>query len=145
MVFLRTILGSILGAALNLLIFRLLPFSADLSDWGGRSYPRTYLLPLLIVAIVSYVSGWVAAKLSPSTGRLCGMFASIIAAVVVIGWDTQAKVLEPLFHHPAYPIFSDHALLALAVLLVGGHLGGARVEKTSARAKEGVESASKQA
>ena len=131
MVVVRTILGALLGAIINLAVYNLLPFNPDLSDWGGRAFPVTYLFPLVIVAIVSYVSGWIAAKISPDTGRLCGMFGSIITAVAVIGWRLGGGVLSPLFDHPAYPLFSDQALLALAILLVAGHLGGARVEKSS--------------
>jgi len=131
MVFLRTILGALLSAVTALVIFRVLPYAPDLSDWGGRAFPRSYILPLLVVAVVSYVSAWIWARLSPVTGRLCGMIGMILAAIAAIGWDTGSRVLEPLFHHPAYPVFSDHALLALAILLVGGHLGGLRVEKTS--------------
>ncbi len=132
MIFVRTILGSLIGAAINLLVFRLLPFAPDLSDWGGRAFPRSYIIPLFIVAIISYITGWIAAKFSPVTGRLCGMLAALITGAVAIGWDTGANILEPLFHHPAYPVFSDQTLLALALLLVGGHLGGARVERTAA-------------
>ena len=142
MVLLRTIVGSLLGAGLNLLVFRLLPFAPDLTDWGGRSYPRSYVLPLLIVAIVGYATGWLGAKVSPVTGRLCGMLAALITGAWVIGWDTGAKVLEPLFHHPAYPVFSDHALLALAVLLVAGHLGGARIERAVGHVKDDESAAS---
>lgn len=130
MVFIRTIIGAVLGSIICLAILRFIPFSPDLTDWGGRVFPRTYLLPLLIVAIVSYAAGWIGAKISPVTGRLCGMLSSIIAAIAGIGWNTGSLVLLPLFHHPAYPVFSDHALLALAVLLIGGHLGGLRVEKS---------------
>ena len=129
MVFLRTILGAVLGSIFCLAVFRYMPFTPDLSDWGGKAFPRTYLFPLLVVAIVSYIGGWFAAKVSPVTGRLCGMLSSLIAAVVSIGWNTGSMILMPLFHHPAYPVFSDHALLGLAVLLVSGHLGGLRVEK----------------
>jgi hypothetical protein len=126
----RTILGAIIGALVNLALCRMIPFSPDLSDWGGLAYPRSYLVPLLIFALISYVSGWIAAGFSARTGRLTGMLASLIAAVINVGWNMHAPLLEPLLHHPAYPIFSDHALLALAVLLVGGHLGGLRVERT---------------
>ena len=131
MVYFRTLAGAVAGALLNLSIFRIIPFTPDLSDWGGRAYPRTYILPLIIVAIVGYFSAWLVSKMSPSTGRLIGMLASILTAAAAIGWSTGSKVLEPLFHHPAYPSFSDHALLALAILLVAGHLGGSRVEKSS--------------
>jgi hypothetical protein len=131
---LRTIAGSILGAIIGLAILRFIPFTPDLTDWGGRVYPRTYIFPLTIVAVVSYFSGWFAAKLCPVTGRLIGMLVSILIGAVAIGWDTGATVFDPLFHHPAYPIFSDHALLALAILLVAGHLGGLRVEKVHAMA-----------
>lgn len=135
MVFLRTITGAILGAIICLAAFRLIPFTPDLSDWGGRAFPRTYLFPLIIVAVISYAGGWIAAKVSPVTGRLCGMISSIITAAVSIGWDTGSMILMPLFHHPAYPVFSDHALLGLAVLLIGGHLGGLRVEKGPAQSE----------
>jgi len=74
--------------------------------------------------------------MSRSTGRLCGMLAVIIAGVVAIGWDTGSQVLRPLWHHPAYQVFSDHALLAIAILLVAGHLGGLRVERSAAKATE---------
>jgi ABC-type thiamin/hydroxymethylpyrimidine transport system permease subunit len=60
------------------------------------------------------------------------MFASIITGATIIGWNFSGNIIEPLFHHPAYPVFSDHTLLALAILLVAGHLGGVRVEKTAA-------------
>jgi len=130
MVYFRTLAGAVAGALLNLIIFRIIPFTPDLSDWGGRAYPRTYILPLIIVAIVGYFSAWLVSKMSPSTGRLIGMLASILTAAAAIGWSTGSKVLEPLFHHSAYPSFSDHALLALAILLVAGHLGGSRVEKS---------------
>ena len=83
----------------------------------------------MLLAIVGYLGGWGAGRVSPLTGRLSAMLASIIAGVVAIGWDISAPILTPLFHHPAYPIFSDHALLALAVMLVAGHLGGLRVER----------------
>jgi hypothetical protein len=129
MVFFRTILGAALGSIFCLAVFRFIPFTPDLSDWGGKAFPRTYLFPLLVVAIVSYIGGWIAAKVSPVTGRLCGMLSSLIAAGASIGWNTGSMILMPLFHHPAYPVFSDHALLGLAVLLVGGHLGGFRIEK----------------
>lgn len=136
MVYVRTAFGAIIGAIVASIVFRFVPFSPDLNDWGARIYPRAYLLPLLAVAIISYLSGWIAAKFSPVTGRLCGMFAMILAAVLALGWNFSGGLLTPLFHHPAYPIFSDHALLALAVMLVGGHLGGLRVEKSAARATE---------
>ncbi|GAG16935.1 unnamed protein product, partial [marine sediment metagenome] len=129
MLTLRTILGTLLGAAVNLAVCRIIPFTPDLTDWGGRAYPRSYLVPLLILAVISYASGWLAARVSPKTGRLAGMLAGIVVAVIVILWDINVPLLAPLFHHPAYPIFSDHALLALAVLLVGSHLGGTRVER----------------
>ena len=141
MVYLRTLAGAVAGAIINLIIFRLIPFTPDLSDWGGRAYPRSYILPLIIVAIVGYFSAWLASKISPSTGRLIGMLASILTAAAAIGWSTGSKVLEPLFHHPAYPSFSDHALLALAILLVAGHLGGSRVEKFSRKAESASEMA----
>ena len=141
MVYFRTLAGAVAGALLNLIIFRIIPFTPDLSDWGGRAYPRSYILPLIIVAIVGYFSAWLVSKISPSTGRLIGMLASILTAAAAIGWSTGAKILEPLFHHPAYPAFSDHALLALAILLVAGHLGGLRVEKFSRK----LESASEMA
>lgn len=126
---LRTIIGALIGAVINLAVCRLIPFEPDLTDWGGLAYPRSFLFPLLILAVVSYCSGWIAANVSPSTGRLTGMLASILVGVAAIGWDTGASVLAPLFNHPAYPVFSDHTLLAVAVLLVGGHLGGLRVER----------------
>jgi uncharacterized membrane protein YeaQ/YmgE (transglycosylase-associated protein family) len=129
MTFIRTIFGAAVGAALILFVSKAIPFTPDLSDWGGRAYPQSYLLPLIILAIVGYISGWIGAKLSPETGRLTGMLASIAAGAVIIGWKFDAPILRPLFHHPAYPVFSDHALLALAVLLACGHLGGMRVEK----------------
>ena len=131
MVFIRTILGALVGSIFCLAAFRFIPFTPDLSDWGGRAYPRTYLFPLIIVAVIGYIGGWVGAKASPVTGRLCGMLSSIIAVVISIGWNTGSMILMPLFHHPAYPVFSDHALLALSVLLVCGHLGGLRVENGS--------------
>jgi hypothetical protein len=136
MVYLRTAIGAIAGAIVAILLFRFIPYSPDLTDWGARVYPRAYLFPLLVVAVISYLSGWLGAKFSPVTGRLCGMFAMILTAVAAVGWDFSGGILTPLFHHPAYPIFSDHALLALAIMLVGGHLGGLRVEKTAARATE---------
>ena len=126
---LRTIVGALIGAAVILILCRLVPFSPDLTDWGGRSFPRLYLLALLILALIGYFGGWSAARVSPSAGRISGMLASLIAGVLVIGWDLGAPLLKQLFHHPAYPVFSDHALLALAALLVGGHLGGLRVER----------------
>ena len=129
MLFLRTIAGAIVGAALILLLSLAIPITPDLSDWGGRAFPRSYLAPLIILAFISYISTWVGANMSPRTGRLCGMLASIAAGAVAIGWNFGARLLEPLFQHPAYPVFSDHALLALAVLLVSGHLGGLRVER----------------
>ena len=131
MVYFRTLVGAVAGALLNLILLRVIPFTPDLSDWGGRAYPRSYILPLIIVAMVGYFSAWLVSKMSPSTGRLIGMLASILTAAAAIGWSTGSKVLEPLFHHPAYPSFSDHALLALAILLVAGHLGGSRIEKSS--------------
>jgi len=140
MVYVRTFAGAVIGAVINLVIFRLIPFAPDLTDWGGRAYPRSYILPLIIVAIVAWLSAWLAAKISKSTGRLTGMLSSLLTAVVVIGWDTGAKILEPLFHHPAYPVFSDHALLALAVLLVAGHLGGSRVERLAMTRETNVDS-----
>jgi len=131
MVYFRTIAGAVAGAVINLIIFRIIPFTPDLTDWGGRAYPRSYILPLIIVAVVSYTAAWLGSKISPSTGRLTGMLASIITAAVTIGFETGSGLVEPLFHHPAYPMFSDHALLALAILLVAGHLGGARVERVA--------------
>jgi len=136
MLALRTIIGSVVGCLLNLLVFRLIPITPDLSDWGGRGYPRTYIFPLLIVAVISYLTGWIGSKFSPRTGRICGMFASILTGAVIIGWGFSPDLITPLFHHPAYPVFSDHALLALAVLLAGGHLGGARVEKVASATTE---------
>ena len=127
---LRTIAGAVLTAVLILLISRVMPLSPDLSDWGGRAFPRSYLTPLLILAVISYFSGWVGAKLSPETGRLVGMLGSLAVGVTTIAGKFHAPLLEPLFQHPAYPVFSDHALLALAVLLVCAHLGGLRVEKS---------------
>lgn len=137
---LRTILAAAIGAAFILLVCRIVPLTPDLSDWGGRQFPRSYLLPLALLAIAGYLGGWVAGRISPITGRLSGMLATILAGVIAVAWDTGAPMLVPLFHHPAYPVFSDHALLALAVLLVGGHLGGLRVERC---AMNRLESASK--
>lgn len=47
----------------------------------------------------------------------------------MFAWDLKIRLIQPLLHHPAYPVFSDHTLFALAMLLVAGHLGGLRVEK----------------
>ena len=132
MAFLRTTLGAIVGAVIAIVVFRLIPFTPDLTDWGGRAYPRTYLFPLLVTAIVSYISAWAGSKFSPETGRLCGMFSMLITAVVEVGWNFSGGILTVLFHHPAYPVFSDHALLGLAVMLVAGHLAGLRVERAAA-------------
>jgi hypothetical protein len=129
MLFLRTISGAIVGAIMILLISWAIPITPDLSDWGGKAFPCEYLTPLLILTLISYFSAWVGAKFSPRTGRLVGMLAAILAGVVALGWDTRIALFKPLFHHPAYPVFSDHTLLALAMLLVAGHLGGLRVEK----------------
>jgi hypothetical protein len=127
--FLKTILGAIIGAGLILSISRVIPFHPDLSDWGGRAYPQSYLTPLIVLAAISYISGWLGAQISPVSGRLCGMLGSLLAGAAIIGWSYGGTLMTPLFHHPAYPMFSDHALLALAVLLVCGHLGGLRVER----------------
>jgi hypothetical protein len=127
--FLKTVLGAIVGAGLILLISRIIPFHQDLSDWGGRAYPQSYLTPLIILAILSYFSGWIGAHISPVSGRLCGMLASLITGAAIVGWGYGGTMMTPLFHHPAYPLFSDHALLSLAVLLVCGHLGGLRIER----------------
>lgn len=138
---LRPVAGAALGTALILLLSKIVPFSPDLSDWGGRAFPREYLGPLIAVAVIGYLGGWVGAMVSPGTGRLVGMIASIVSVAVIIGWGYSAPLLEPLFHHPAYPTFSDHALLATAVLLVSGHLGGLRVERRlSAKPLSGCDS-----
>jgi hypothetical protein len=129
MTLLKTIAGAILGAVLILLLARLVPLTPDLSDWGGKAFPRSYLTPLILLGVISYVAAWVGAQLCPETGRLSGMLSAILAGAVAIGWHFQTPMLEPLFHHPAYPMFSDHALLALAILLVAGHLGGLRIER----------------
>jgi uncharacterized membrane protein YeaQ/YmgE (transglycosylase-associated protein family) len=133
MAIIRSIIGGIIGAGLVLLISRFIPYHPDLTDWGGRTFPRSYLTALIILALIAYVSGWIAGRISPRTGRLSGMFSSLIAVVVTVGWSFKAPVLEQLFQHPAYPIFSDQALLAAAVLLVSGHLGGLRIEKAHLR------------
>jgi len=112
-----------------LLLSTVIPFTPDLSDWGGRAFPQAYLSPLIILMLVGYVSGWVSGGFSPQTGRLCGILASILAGAAIVGLGYGGSLVKPLFHHPAYPIFSDHALLSLAVLLVSGHLGGLRVER----------------
>ncbi|HDS30414.1 MAG TPA: hypothetical protein ENN67_05150 [Firmicutes bacterium] len=125
----KIIFGAIVGSIINLTLCRIIPITPDLSDWGGRTFPVSYLVPLLIFAVVSYIGGWVAGAFSPRTGRLAGMLSGIIVAVVAIKMNFQAPIIQPLLNHPAYPIFSDHALLALAVLLVGSHLGGLRIEK----------------
>jgi hypothetical protein len=129
MTFIRTIFGALIGAILILTIARLLPFTPDLSDWGGRAYPKSFLTPLIILAVISYMSTWIGAKFSPETGRLTGMLAALLTGAVAIGFKFDAAIFKPLFEHPAYPVFSDHTLLALAVLLTCGHLGGLRVEK----------------
>jgi hypothetical protein len=129
MVFLRTIFGAAVGAVIILTISRLIPYTPDLSDWGGRAYPQTYLTPLIILAVVGYIGAWVGARFSGETGRLTGMLAAIIVGALAIGWKFDASIFKPLFQHPAYPVFSDHTLLALAVLLTCGHLGGMRVER----------------
>ena len=74
-----------------------------------------------------------------STLRFPFLRYSLFTSVIVIGWETGANVLDPLFHHPAYPAFSDHALLALAILLVSGHLGGSVVERASIKKDLGSE------
>jgi len=130
MVFIRTIFGALIGAIIALTIFYVIPFTPDLSDWGGRAFPRSYITPLIIVTITGYISAWIGAKFSPDTGRLSGMFAAIVTGIVIIAFSYNPDLLSPLFHHPAYPVFSDHTLLALALLLVAGHLGGLRVEKS---------------
>jgi len=127
---LRTIFGSAIGAILALTFYAILPFTPDLSDWGGRTFPRTYLWPLLILAIASYCFSWTGAKISGESGRLSGMLTSIIAGAVIIILNFNSDFLATLFHHPAYPVFSDHVLLALAVMLVAGHLGGLRYERS---------------
>ena len=127
----RTIAGSIAGAILGLILLRVIPYSPDLTDWGGRSFPRAYIEPLVLLFIVGYMSGFLAGQIIPKSGRLAGMLGSIILAVVIIGFDFSSDVVNPLFHHPAYPSFSDQALLALGVLLIGGHLGGFKVEKSA--------------
>lgn len=126
----RMIAGSAISAVLALVVFKIIPYTPDLSDWGGRTFPRTYIEPLVMVFVVSYLAGYTAARFSPSTGRLSGMVTSLVVAIVLIGFDFSSGILNPLFHHPAYPVFSDHALLALAALLTGGHLGGLRVERS---------------
>lgn len=125
-----SIIGGFIGCGVLLFAARFVPYSPDLTDWGGRVFPRTYLIALIILALIAYVSGWIAGRISPRTGRFSGMLSSIFASAVIIGWSFKAPLFEQLFHHPAYPIFSDHALLAVAVLLVSGHLGGLRVEKS---------------
>jgi len=142
MVYVRTALGTIVGAVIAILFFAFIPYSPDLSDWGARVYPRAYLFPLMIAAIVSYISGWLGSRISTETGRLCGMLSMILVGICAIGWDFSGGILTPLFHHPAYPVFSDHALLALAVILAGGHLGGLRIEKTAAHTTENNQIAS---
>lgn len=129
MTLIKTIFGAIIGAALILILSKWIPIKSDLTDWGGKSFPPSYLFPLFMAAIIGYIGGWTGANLSPKTGRLVGMLASLTAVSAIIGWKFTSPFLATLYHHPAYPIFSDHALLAVAVLLVSGHLGGLRVEK----------------
>ena len=125
----RCIAGIAVDTGLFLLLAKVIPFTPDLSDWGGGVFPRTYLFPLFILAVVGYTCAWAGAQICSRYGRLVGLLGSIISAAIVIGWDIGAPVLKPLFHHPLYPLSSDHSLLALAVLLVSGHLGGSRVER----------------
>ena len=129
--FLRTCAGVLVGTCFNFILLRFIPFVPDLTDWGGRAYPREYVLPLMIAVAIFYMGGWLGSKLSPTTGRLVGMLASLVTVSVFIKFTGLSNILEPLFHHPAYPIFTDHALLALALILVAGHIGGFRIEKTS--------------
>jgi len=125
----RCIVGIAVDVGLLLLFAKVIPFTPDLSDWGGGVFPRSYLLPLLILAIIGYTCAWAGAQICSRYGRLVGLLGSILSAAIVIVWDIGAPVLKPLFHHPVYPISSDHSLLALAILLVSGHLGGSRVER----------------
>lgn len=128
MVFVRFIAGILLGSTLILGIGKVLPTQVDLSDWGAGVYPRTYLLPLIILFVLSYFGGWISGKVVPEYGRLGGMVTGLTCAFFIAGYGFTSNLFSPLFHHPAYPPFSDHALLALAIMLAGCHLGGARGE-----------------
>ncbi|MFH1675525.1 MAG: hypothetical protein ABIC40_00770 [bacterium] len=133
----KTILGALIASVLFLAVVRFIPWNPDLSDWGGRAFPRSYLEPLIILAILSYLMGWTAGKISPVTGRLSAMLAGIISGGLIVAFDIGSNLLRPLFHHPAYPVFSDQALLALAVLLTAAHLGGLRCEKNAVQKSVG--------
>jgi len=134
----RTISGALIGSALFLIVTRFIPWNPDLSDWGGKAFPRSYLGPLIILAILSYLMGWTAGKISPVTGRLSAMLAGIISGGLVMTIDFGSNFLKPLFHHPAYPVFSDQTLLALAVLLTAAHLGGLRCERNIVKKTNGA-------
>jgi len=122
-----------IGSALGLGIFFLFPWKPDLSDWGARVYPMAYLIPLIIVFLTSYGCGWISAKFIPKNGRLVAMITGIVLLLTITGLQFSTALLKPLFHHPAYPTFSDHVLLASAIVLVGTHTGGLRVEKGKAQ------------